>query len=256
MSSAPLVSIITVVRNDAANLLRTIQSIAPYKNDRVEYVIVDGASTDDTLKVAELHREMIDVLVSEPDKGIYDAMNKGIDLAHGKFLLFLNAGDELTAELTAMVDMAPENSVLIYGKTTMINPDGTFDYIKGKRLKSIQRFLKGMPLCHQAILYRREVIGHYDIDFKVMSDRVLTYNILNKHGLKRTYFVDQIMATYYQGGISGNYGDEFLAAEAEKFFRSVGKTHYIYIKQFNFIFKHKLKLPLLNFIRKLTGTNS
>lgn len=253
----PLVSIITVVRNDAENLLRTIKSITPFKNDRVEYVIIDGASTDITPSIIESHRDLVDVFISEPDGGIYDAMNKGIDHAHGTYLLFLNAGDELTADITAVADVAPGNSVIIYGKTTMINPDGSFDYIKGKRLKSARRFLKGMPLCHQAILYRREVIGHYDLDFKVMSDRVLTYNLLKKYGLKRSYYVDQIMATYYQGGTSGNYGDDFLADEAAKFYRSVGKRHYIVMKYINFQFKHKLKRPILRLWGRLlnpTGT--
>ena len=155
MNVVPLISIITVVRNDAENLLRTIQSVAPLKSDRVEYVVIDGASTDNTLLIIESHRDLVDVFISEADEGIYDAMNKGIDNAHGKYLLFLNAGDELTADITAVAAAAPEESVIIYGKTTMINPDGSFDYIKGKRLKSVRRFLKGMPLCHQAILYRR-----------------------------------------------------------------------------------------------------
>ena len=95
MNRQPLVSIITVVRNDAANLARTMQSVAPFKNARIEYIVVDGASTDDTLRMAESRRDLIDLLISEPDNGIYDAMNKGIKLAHGTYLLFLNAGDEL-----------------------------------------------------------------------------------------------------------------------------------------------------------------
>jgi len=250
MNVVPLISIITVVRNDAENLLRTIQSVVPFKSDRVEYVVIDGASTDNTLLIIESHRDLVDVFISEADEGIYDAMNKGIDNAHGKYLLFLNAGDELTADITAVAAAAPEESVIIYGKTTMINPDGSFDYIKGKRLKSVRRFLKGMPLCHQAILYRRELIGHYDLEFKVMSDRVLTYKLLKKYGLKRAYFADKIIATYYQGGTSGNYSDEFLADEAAKFYRSVGKSHYITMKYIDFQFKHKLKRPLLRLFGK------
>lgn len=257
MNKQPLVSIITVVRNDPDGLLRTMTSVAPYKNERLEYIVVDGASTDgETLRIAEERHDLIDILHSGPDNGIYDAMNKGIDRAHGVYVLFLNAGDELNADLVAIADEAPEKSVIIYGKTTMINPDGTFDYIKGKRLKNARRFLKGMPLCHQAILYRRDVMGHYDLDFKVMSDRVLTYELLRKYGLKRACFVDVIIATYYQGGTSGTYGDEFLAAEAAKFFRRVGKSHYIAIKYINFQFKHRLKLPLKALFSRMFGTGA
>ncbi len=246
MNHPPLVTIITVVRNDAASLLRTIQSIVPFKNSRFEYVVVDGASTDETLQVAESHRDLIDILVSEPDKGIYDAMNKGIKLAHGTYLLFLNAGDELLVSPDNIVAAAPEKSVIVYAKAKMFNPDGSFDYIKGKRLKNIRRFLQGMPLCHQAIFYRRELIGEYDLGFKVISDRVLTYNLLRTYGRRRAFFVDSVMVNYYQDGFSCNgVSDAFLAEEDARFYRSVGKAYYIKIKIINYHFKHKIKRPFL-----------
>ena len=246
MNDQPLVSIITVVRNDAEHLSRTMQSVSQFKSARVEYIVVDGASTDDTLLVAASRRDMIDILVSEPDKGIYDAMNKGIALAHGKYLLFLNAGDELLAPPDDIVSAAPEKSVIVYAKARMFNPDGSFDYIKGKRLKNISRFLQGMPLCHQAVFYRRELIGEYDLRFKVISDRVKTYNLLRKYGRRRAFFVDSIMVNYYQDGFCCNgVTDAFLAEEDALFYRSVGKSYYITIKKINYQFKHKIKRPIL-----------
>jgi len=249
MATSPLLSIITVVKNSSDHLTRTIKSIIPFKSDEIEYVVVDGASIDDTCNVIESYKELIDVCVSETDKGVYDAMNKGIALAHGKYLLFLNAGDELLTDIIPIIKAAPEKAVMIYGRANMINPDGTFDYIKGKRLKSTRRFLKGMPLCHQAILYRRDRMLLYDLSFKVISDRVLTYNLLKKYGLRRSFYADQIMVTYYQDGFSGSFTDNFLAAEDARFYRSVGKSYYIAIKRFNFMFKHKIKRPILRVLR-------
>ncbi len=245
MTISPLLSIITVVKNSPDHLKRTINSIIPFKNNEIEYVVVDGASVDGTCAVIESYKDFIDVCVSETDEGVYDAMNKGVALAHGKYLLFLNAGDELLIDIIPIIKAAPEKTVMIYGRANMINPDGSFDYIKGKRLKSIRRFLKGMPLCHQAILYRREQMMLYDLSFKVISDRVLTYKLLKKYGLKRSFFANNIMVTYYQDGFSGSFTDDFLAAEDARFYRSVGKSYYIALKRFNFMFKHKIKRPIL-----------
>jgi glycosyltransferase involved in cell wall biosynthesis len=250
MTSSPLVSIITVVRNDAERLLRTITGVSRHKGARTEYIVIDGNSSDNTLEMIQSHPNEIDHFISEPDQGIYDAMNKGISLAHGKYLLFLNAGDELLADVEALVSSIPDSPVLIYGRANMFAPDGTLRYVKGKRLKGIHRFLKGMPLCHQAILYRRDCMTNYDLRFKVISDRVLTYNLIRTHGLSKTRFVDCLFVNYYEGGFSGSFSEDFLREEENLFYRSVGKSHYILIKRINALFKHKIKHPFLTAIGK------
>jgi glycosyltransferase involved in cell wall biosynthesis len=244
----PLLSIITVVRNSPEQLLRTINSIIPFKHELVEYVIIDGASNDATIEVIASHRKFIDVMVSEPDQGIYDAMNKGVTLANGSYVLFLNAGDEQLIDLVQVIKAAPEDAVMIYGRANMVSANGSTDYVKGKQLKSLRRFLKGMPLCHQAILYRRKSILPYDLNFRVISDRVMTYNLLRKYGLKRSYFSNQIFATYYQDGFSSRVSPQFKASEEAHFFRSIGKPHYITLKYINFIFKHSVKRPFLRWL--------
>jgi glycosyltransferase involved in cell wall biosynthesis len=251
MDAAPLISVITVVRNDAERLLATMQSLAPYKGSRVEWVVVDGASQDGTVALIESHRELVDVFVSEPDKGLYDAMNKGIELASGKFLLFLNAGDQLLTDLESMVLSAPEGTVLVHGRANMYDEQGTLRYVKGKRIKSLGRFLKGMPLCHQSALYRRDVIPRYDLRFKVMADRVLTYLLLREHGLKKAFFVDRVMVNYYEGGFTANFGHDHVRKEEQLFYRTVGKRHYIAIKYVNAIFKHRIKHPLLRALKMM-----
>lgn len=250
MTSSPLVSIITVVRNDAGRLLRTISGVSQHKGTRTEYVVVDGSSSDDTLQLIQSRPDVIDRFISEPDQGIYDAMNKGIALSQGKYLLFLNAGDELLVDVEALVASMPDSPVLVYGRANMIGPDGTLRYVKGKKLKGIHRFLKGMPLCHQAILYRRDCMPNYDLRFKVMSDRVLTYQIVKKHGLSQTRFVNSLFINYFEGGFSSSFSEEFLREEENLFYRSVGKSYYIQIKRINALFKHRIKHPFLRLIGK------
>src|SRR5450432_3085742 len=92
---APLVSVVTVVYNGAAQLRSTIESVLGQKRDDIEYIIVDGGSTDGTIDILRGLDDRIDYWISEPDAGIYDAMNKGIHLARGKFVHHLNIGDRL-----------------------------------------------------------------------------------------------------------------------------------------------------------------
>ena len=249
MPFSPLISIITVVRNDAARLQHTIASVATFKGSLTEFIVIDGASTDTTGDVIRSGSRIIDRFTSEPDTGIYDAMNKGIALARGKYLLFLNAGDELLTDLEKIVNAQPDSPVLIYGRANMIAPNGTVRYIQGKQLKHIRRFLKGMPLCHQAILYRRDAMPQYDLRFRVISDRVLTHQIVSNHGLTNTRFINSIFVNYYDGGFSGSYPFKLLREEENLFFKSVGKSYYITIKNINALFKYKIKQPFLKAIR-------
>jgi prepilin-type processing-associated H-X9-DG protein len=245
----PVLSIVTVVRNDAPRLLRTLQSVARRKSDLIEYLVVDGASTDETLELILAHQGLIDRWVSEPDEGIYDAMNKATGLSRGRYLMFLNAGDELLADVGELARSAPEECVMLYGRANMLFADGSLSYVKGKRLKSPRRFLKGMPLCHQAILYQREVMPSFDTSFRIMSDRLLTYRLVREFGMQRTRFLDTTLVNYYEDGYSNSMPPSVWYAEQNRLYRAVGKRHYIVIKTINALFKHYLKLPVLKFIK-------
>lgn len=246
--NTPIVTIITVVRNDAARLQQTIVSVAKHKGALTEFIVIDGASTDNTGEIIASNAPVIDRSISEPDNGIYDAMNKGTALARGRYLLFLNAGDELLINIEQIAAAQPDSPVIIYGRANMIAPDGSVRFIQGKRLKSVHRFLKGMPVCHQAVLYRRDAMPQYDLRFKVISDRVLTYHIVSTHGLAQTRFINCVFVNYYDGGFSGSYPFKLLREEENLFFKIVGKSHYVTIKNINAFFKHKIKQPFLKAI--------
>jgi glycosyltransferase involved in cell wall biosynthesis len=248
MASLNLLTIITVVRNDSKSLLATLAGVSKYKGSRTEYIVIDGNSSDDTLSVIQSNLNVIDRYISEPDQGIYDAMNKGIALARGKYLLFLNAGDELLTDVEALIASVPDEPVLIYGKANMYAPDGRLLYVKGKPLKNVNQFLKGMPLCHQAILYRRDCMKNYDLRYKVYADRALTYQLVCTHGISSTRFVNSMMVNFYEDGFSSICAEESLREEQNQFYRNVGKQHYIYIKHAKALFKQHVKLPLQRLI--------
>ena len=127
----PKFSIITVTYNAGKVLEDTIQSVITQTYKNVEYIIVDGKSTDSTMDIVNRYREHIHTIVSEPDKGLYDAMNKGIDLATGDYLCFLNAGDELHEDDTLQLivhSLSGEKELpdVIYGETAIVDEEGHF----------------------------------------------------------------------------------------------------------------------------------
>jgi glycosyltransferase involved in cell wall biosynthesis len=231
----PQVTIITVVKNDAQSLLRTIRSVACRKRGGLEYIVIDGASTDGTLDLIREHEAVIDLWLSEPDAGIYDAMNKGIARSSGDYLLFLNSGDELVADLDVLSDILAQGHVMVYGKANMVREDGTLSYVKGKPLKGIGKLVRGTPLCHQAILYRRDSIGLYDTRYGIIADRVLTYELVKSYGLERTRFVDMAIANYYEGGFSRQNKRQWMREESEFLLRERKYCFFAYKMLSNYV---------------------
>ena len=177
---SPKFSIITVTYNAGKVLEDTIRSIASQTYQNVEYLIVDGASKDNTLQIAEKHKEHIHHIVSEPDKGLYDAMNKGIRMATGDYVCFLNAGDKLHEESTLQQivhSLKGQNELpdVIYGETAIVDGEGKFLHMR--RLSSPEHldwksFKQGMLVCHQAFLARRDLaMAHpYDLQYRFSAD--------------------------------------------------------------------------------------
>ncbi len=173
----PLFSIITICYNAEATLEKTIQSVLAQTYPNVEYIIVDGASKDNTLAIINRYRPQLSKVVSEPDKGLYDAMNKGIGLATGDYLCFLNAGDTFFSAntLQEMVDTLPADKCpdVIYGETALVDAEGQF--VRMRRLQAPEvltwrSFRQGMLVCHQAFFARRELVPLYDLQYRFSAD--------------------------------------------------------------------------------------
>ena len=181
-------SIITCTYNAESVLQRTLDSVLEQTYSHVEHIIVDGASTDATLNMVEAYRQKSDAedwchevhVKSEPDRGLYDAMNKGIQRATGQYVLFLNAGDTFpsadTLELVAeSVGEGEEPPAVLYGDTDVVDDDGRF--LRHRRLSPPRRltwrsFMKGMLVCHQAFYARTDLAKAtpYDLHYRFSAD--------------------------------------------------------------------------------------
>lgn len=173
----PKFSIITVCYNAQAVIEDTIQSVISQTYHHVEYIIIDGASKDHTMNIVNRYRDRITSIVSEPDKGLYDAMNKGIKLATGDYLCFLNAGDSFHEDdtLQRMVHSIREPQLpdVLYGETELVDHEGHF--LRMRRLSvpetlTWKSFRQGMLVCHQAFFPRRDHVVPYDLHYRYSAD--------------------------------------------------------------------------------------
>lgn len=178
------ISIVTITRDNLAGLKKTCESLRKQSSSDFEWIVIDGDSQDGSC--AYLKDKNV-ILVSEPDQGIYDAMNKGIDRAKGDYVLFLNAGDMLADNrtlkmLAEKIDALSENPDFIYGDSWEDRPEHDPAYKTARSHKN----LWGMFTHHQSMLYRREVIGdlRYDLTFKVAADYKFTLQFLKKAKIK------------------------------------------------------------------------
>lgn len=163
-------SIITVTLNNSSELEKTIESIINQKKyySNIEYIIIDGGSTDDTNSVIRKHRNHINLYISEPDNGIYDAMNKGIKLSSGKALLFLNAGDYFVGDVLSDFKSPP-----------CFLPVKYIDIFQRFKSRAIEHYKTGIPNCHQGIIFERKNI-YYNTQYKISAD----YEFYLEHNYK------------------------------------------------------------------------
>lgn len=195
----------------------TIQSVWWQQKELFEYIIVDGASTDETLAVVEKYKTGIKV-ISGRDRGVYDAMNKGIDLATGKYLYFLGAGDRLRPFLLKNIaDLMPRDEVaLVYGNVSWGDEGRIYD---GEFSKAR---LKDDNICHQAIFYGRRVfdlVGKFELRFKVYADYVLNMRCFGHDEITPKY-IEAIVADYEGGGLSMYVKDETFFEERMQLIKS------------------------------------
>lgn len=203
----PFLSIITVCYNAAIVLEGTIKSVISQTCDDYEYIVIDGASKDDTLNIIEEYSEHISKWITEKDKGIYDAMNKGIDLARGRYIWFLNAGDRAFDDQVVgrLKELADDNDVL-YGEVMIVDDErnhlGTRSEITVHKLpQHLGRsdMKRGMIVCHQGFIPRLDIVPEF-IQKNLSADIDWTIKILEK--ATKTLKTDFIIAEYLAGGVS------------------------------------------------------
>ncbi len=191
--TTPLISVITVVFNGAPQIRSTIESVLQQKRGDIEYIVVDGGSTDGTCDILKSFSSQLDYWVSEPDDGIYDAMNKAIDLAHGQFIYHLNIGDRLFRIPGLFDETVPQDVICIAG-VVQTSANGLHMPSAGLRL----RFHN--TLHHQGCFYRKTTLLRYDLRYKVFSDFDLNQRLLCTGG--KILLCTDVVAVHDSGGIS------------------------------------------------------
>jgi putative colanic acid biosynthesis glycosyltransferase len=200
----PFFSIITVVLNDLDGLEKTRDSLVTQKFRNIEWIVVDGGSKDGSSEYADSEKNLIIKLMIEKDSGIYDAMNKGVSLCSGNFILFLNAGDELPNDL-ALLQVSKfllknKKVEIIFGGANLIFPNGKSVY---REPRDINNYIwHGIPANHQATYFRREVIRNfpYDLGYRICGDYYIMAKLFKK-GVNAEY-MNTPLVNFEVGGIS------------------------------------------------------
>ena len=215
-------SIITCTFNAGKVLQRTLDSVLAQTYSHVEHIIVDGASTDGTVSMAEAYRQKSDAedwchevhVKSEPDRGLYDAMNKGIQRATGQYVLFLNAGDTFPAPDTLetvaeSVGEGEELPAVLYGDTDVVDGEGHF--LRHRRLAAPRRltwrsFMRGMLVCHQAFYARTDLAKAtpYDLRYRYSADVDWCIRIMRLARRRRLSLrnVGAVVVNFLDGGLT------------------------------------------------------
>jgi len=200
----PTLSVITIVYNNARDIERTMLSVLQQSHPNIEYIVIDGASNDGTTDIINLYKSRMARFISEPDKGIYDAMNKGLSLATGDYILFMNSGDEIyDKETVTKVFSTAQNADIYYGETEMY--DQNWESLGRRRHKipenfNWKSFKYGMSVSHQAIYIKRSLAAPFDLGYKYSAD----IDWIIKSAKKAVNIVNTQMyvAKYLVGGIS------------------------------------------------------
>ena len=205
--TAKRLSIVLPTRNPGPALEETVQSVLAQRDEAVELIVVDAASTDGTIATLKGYGEQLR-WVSERDGGVYEAMNKGIALAAGEYLYFLGAGDRLRrAVLRRLLPALPAGRpTLVYANVYLVNEQRT------SRGEVDAETVMRRNVCHQAVIYQREIFslcGPYDTRYRLLADQALNVRCFTDPRIDKL-FVDETIADYAGGGISQQLGLDLL----------------------------------------------
>ena len=204
VSTAPLVSIITITYNAADVIRPTLESLNHQTFRDFEHLVIDGASRDKTVRIIT-ETSPGSIVRSEPDQGLYDAMNKGLRAARGKYVLFLNAGDAFHSPDTLKRYADCDGADIIYGDTVIVDNDRRF--LKPRHLSvperlTFQSFANGMLVCHQAFMVRRELAPEYDLQYRFSADYEWTLRCLKAANTAKNINLNTVTIDYLSDGLT------------------------------------------------------
>jgi len=215
----PLISIITITYQAELYLRRTMESILSQDYSNIEYIVVDGGSNDQTVSIIKEYETLFLLKgvsfkwISESDKGIYDAMNKGLQIATGDYVWFMNAGDQISSEnclsgliqdlFGGLMNELVSTPDFIYGETFIVNEQG--EIMGSRRLKAPEvlnwkSFRMGMLVCHQSMLVKRLIAPAFDLQYNYSADFDWTIRCLKK--AKYIHNTHLVLSSFLDGGVS------------------------------------------------------
>jgi len=224
------VSIITVTFNAETVIEKSIKSIISQDYENKEMIIIDGLSIDQTISKINSFKSEIDIFISEKDLGVYDAMNKGLNLASGDFVIFMNAGDIFFSNNTIsnVVNLITNKNAIYYGNAIYISEDNNMRYERGGAFDKFR--LATTNICHQTIFYPKKVFKKekYNIKYRLFAD--WEYNMRCFKNKIRFLHINEIIAFYDNTGISITQKDLNFEREAKKIiFKNLGILCVIYL---------------------------
>jgi glycosyltransferase involved in cell wall biosynthesis len=250
----PKISVITISYNNKEGLEKTLKSVTSQDYKDFEYIVIDGGSNDGSKEILEKYSDKINYWVSEPDKGIYNAMNKGIEAAKGEYLLFLNSGDELFSN-TIIAEILPEldGADIISGDLNIVEADGRSWVNRNPEIIRF-RVLCQYTILHPCTFIKKECfekIGYYDEDLKIVADWKWFLLGLGKYNL--TYKkIKEIPTVFYADGISSKKENRKQLMEERK--TTLEKEFPMFIDDYKELYSNEQDAKILSIMNKSRWT--
>ncbi len=202
------ISIITINYNNLSGLEKTFSSVFSQSNKSFEYVVIDGGSSDGSVAFLANHKEHIDYWVSEPDQGIYHAMNKGIKAATGDFVMFVNSGDLFfdSHQIEILSQELRQEDGIVYGDVRIVNEKTGFDAIQVHPSVVTFKYFYNQTICHQACIIKKalfESVFYFNESFKIVADWefLIVAIFVNQVNYRK---IDHTISVFDSTGISSN----------------------------------------------------
>lgn len=244
MRNEPNISVGIVVYNGVDHIRTALESVVNQTYGNVELIVVDGGSTDGTLKILDEYSEKISKLVSETDAGVYDAMNKVCSLATGDWLIFLGCDDVLLGALAKIAEKLVQPDSVYYGDV-ILKSRGSVHGGRFSKLRIVQ-----MNICHQAIFYPRRVYKKYSYNLKYRWLADYEYNIILMAAGVPLIYTEEIVSIFDDKGAS-SFGDEEFSRDKLRIIRQSFGIKYAVACAFLTAFRNMVPDPIKQIVRRL-----